>query len=230
MYRRKRREALEKRRGLAERIEERVKVASSTNNELPSCSRFKYLGTTVAPRQGLMPEITRRAGMAIGVAAGLKRVWSSKRLGRKLKKQVFEALVLTIALYNAEAWDMTKQEEEQARIWYMKLARLTVGKRRKMGDNGSWETNDAFLKKVGLDRFDQLLYKRKVIWLGHLARRMEEDEGARKMLEQRDGTWWERMTHELAIRGCTVDRILQLKNSRADLMKKVVLVDRQNFQ
>ena len=87
-----------------------------------------------------------------------------------------------------------------------------------------------FLKKVGLDRFDQLLYKRRVIWLGHLARRMDDDDGARRMIEQRNGPWWERMTHELAIRGCTMDRIIQLTNSRAELMKQVVLVDRQNFQ
>ena len=205
-----------------EKYEEEVTVASSQNPNLPCC---KYL-----VGGGLVNEITRRAHIAMGVAVGLKSLWKCKRIGKKLKKAIFESLILSIFLYNAEAWEMTKAEEELTRIWYFKLARMTVGKRRLVGNDGTWESNDNFLKQHGLQTLSMLLHKRRVIWLGHLARRVDVDEGAREFFEHRVGPWWERVIHDLTIRGCTVDDITRHKDSRAELMKEVILKKPQQFQ
>ena len=139
-------------------------------------------------------------------------------------------MILSVFLYNAETWELTKPELEQARIWYHKLARLTIGKRRGMGEDGHWETNEIFLKNMGLDTILVLVYNRRVAWLGHLARRSETDEGAKNMLEKREGIWWDRMLHDLAIRGCSVDMILQNCNSKSMLLKEVISKDPQSFQ
>ena len=83
---------------------------------------------------------------------------------------------------------------------------------------------------MGLDTLQDLLYKRRVTWLGHLARRMDSDEGAKQMINNREGAWWERMIQDLTNRGCTVDTIIQNCNNKNMLLNEVISKDPRNFQ
>ena len=219
-----------KNRGVVERFEEEVKVGSSTNDRLPCCNKFKYLGTSVAPGQGIAPEISGRAGIASGIAAGLKKVWRCKRIGRRLKKEAFEMLILSVLLYNAETWWMSQREEAILEQWYIKIARATIGARNRHWESETRDTNEQCLKKLGLQTVKQLLFQRRVIWIAHVARREEMDEGAREMLNARhdeSDRWWTMVKRDLNARGCTVDQVLEFRNSQAELKKRVLSVDLQ---
>ena len=123
------RTALAKRQLLQEDTKENPLVVRTMENHLlPGCQRFKYLGTTIAPRRGMNVEIRRRAGQALTVITDLKKVWRSKCTRQKLKVQLFHSLVLSILFYNAETGAHDKYENGFLKRTYMKLIRTAFGK------------------------------------------------------------------------------------------------------
>ena len=140
-------------------------------------------------------------------------------------------LILSVLLYNAEAWVLNQHEESMLERWHIKLARATVGGGNRVREDGTWESNEAFLKRHGLPTMKKLLFERRIIWIAHLARRVEVDVGAAEMLRERDNRqneWWRVVERDLTARGCSVEQVLQYKDSQADLKRRILSVDPQD--
>ena len=71
---------------------------------------FKYERTMVSTDGNSTREINRRLRIAAGTMASPNRLWADLGISLRLKCQLYEALVMTILLYNGECWSLKKQD------------------------------------------------------------------------------------------------------------------------
>ena len=64
---------------------------------------FKYLGSQVAADRGCERDVIHRMNEGYGAWGALKSVLSNRGLGIKAKKCLYEAVIVPMALYGAEA-------------------------------------------------------------------------------------------------------------------------------
>ena len=74
------------------------------------CGSFVYLGTLTNMDASATPEVRRRIGMALGAFGSLGKIWKSKAISRKTKSRLYTAIILSLMLYNAEIWNIKKQD------------------------------------------------------------------------------------------------------------------------
>jgi len=142
---------------------------------------FVYLGTAVSSRNDTSAEIKRRITLANRCFSGLRRQLSGKGLSRRTKLALYKTLIIPVLLYGAEAWTMTKTDEDALGRFERKVLRVIFGPvcingewRRRFNDELYGLYNDIDLaKRVRINRLR---------WLGHLER-MDISAPARKVFE-----------------------------------------------
>ena len=72
-------------------------------------------------------DVDRRIGLATGVAGNLAVIWRSKDIGLMTKTRLYKALVLSVLLYNAETWTMTKEIGRKLLVFEMAVLRRIAG-------------------------------------------------------------------------------------------------------
>lgn len=147
---------------------------------------------------------------------------------KRIKKQFFTALVMSVLLYNVEAWAMTEREMTFLSSQYMRLVRSTIGKHKIVGAEGRWETDDSYRRSLGIEDVKRVVMQRKTVWLGHMARRTNDTEAA-AFLDGRNRTtrttsrWWKSYKDTAAKLGVQdVEEVLNNKNNKAKLKKMFV--------
>ena len=203
-------------------------VRTIDNHILPTCSKFKYLGTTISPRRGMAPEIRKRATTAIVVIGTLKKVFRNKALQAKLKRELFQALVLSIFLYNAETWSLNGIQKNWAGGIYRQLIIMAFGRRSWIvGGKKIWESNSELLTRTGLNNFDYVLAYKKAMFVSHIIRGDEpltkESLHIGKKHENRKFpiSWWTRYNKELAGINMTHEKIVEHSHQPATLKKLI---------
>jgi hypothetical protein len=88
---------------------------------------FIYLGGTISRDGSVEQDIKRRIGLASGVMRNLTRVWRAKELGIGTKKKIYEVLVLSVLLYNAETWTLKKSDTHRLLVFEMSCLRKIAG-------------------------------------------------------------------------------------------------------
>jgi len=63
---------------------------------------FVYLGGTICSDATCDKDISRRIGIASGVAQSLEKIWKAKDISKETKVLIYRTLVQSILLYNAE--------------------------------------------------------------------------------------------------------------------------------
>ena len=85
-------------------------------------------------------------------------------------------MIVSIFLFNAETWALTKKEKEVLRKNYMRLARSAMGERKvQFRGTDKWESDESFLTRHRLESLDRIIAQRKAIWIGHIERSKDED-------------------------------------------------------
>ena len=79
---------------------------------------FVYLGGTICSDATCDKDISRRIGIASGVARSLEKTWKAKDITKETKVLIYRTLVQSILLYNAETWTL---KEENIRSLYVSL-------------------------------------------------------------------------------------------------------------
>uniref|UniRef100_A0A1I8IJ82 CUB domain-containing protein n=1 Tax=Macrostomum lignano TaxID=282301 RepID=A0A1I8IJ82_9PLAT len=118
--------------------------------ELPRCQQFVYLG-------GLVPDVRKICGVAAG-SLGLPfalAVLQSEALPDRQRAALFQAVVETVLLYNAETWRLTDSLEQQVNAAHARLLRAAF----KISDERI--TNAAVYRRAGLARPSELLRLRR---------------------------------------------------------------------
>ena len=87
----------------------------------------KYLASQVAADGGCERDVVYRMNEGYRAWGVLKSVLSNRGLGIKAKKCLYKGVIVPMALYGAEAWDMSSAERRKVNVLEMKCLRNLVG-------------------------------------------------------------------------------------------------------
>ena len=76
--------------------------------DIEDVTEFTYLGAKVTTDGNTEAEIKTRINKARGAFAALKNIWKTKMISKKTKIRIFKSNVLSVLLYAAESWKVTK--------------------------------------------------------------------------------------------------------------------------
>src|SRR5664279_1283268 len=69
--------------------------------QLKQVEEFVYLGANISEDASTDRDVGRRIGLACGVMQSLNPIWKTNEITKATKIRVYEALVLSVLLYNA---------------------------------------------------------------------------------------------------------------------------------
>ena len=76
--------------------------------DIEDVTEFTYLGAKVTKDGNTEAEIKTTINKARGAFAALKNIWKTKMISKKTKKRIFKSNILSVLLYAAESWKVTK--------------------------------------------------------------------------------------------------------------------------
>jgi len=138
-------------------------------NKLKQVREFVYLGGKFDEEGGSKPDVQtlqRRIGLACDALKRLSKIWRSRDISPSTKVKVFETLVLSILLYNAETWTLTLELNKRLRAFEMSCLRRIAGVTRQ--DRARNEVIRSNLKIQG--DVDEKVELRRLSYFGHVAR------------------------------------------------------------
>ena len=103
--------------------QDRSSVNGKTGEELEAVDDFKYLGSWLASSS---TDMKIRIAQAWKAHNKLDKIWKSS-LRRSMKIQLFQSLVLSILLYGAETWTLTKTLQKKLDGVFTRMLRKTLG-------------------------------------------------------------------------------------------------------
>src|SRR6218665_615816 len=95
--------------------------------ELEQTQNCVYLGWIISTQKGTDKDVDRRNGLARGTWQALGKVWDSKELSKATKTRMYEVLVLSTLLYNAETWTLREKQIQRLRVFEMACLRKIEG-------------------------------------------------------------------------------------------------------
>jgi len=110
--------------------------------------------------------VPRRIGLACGALKRLSKIWRSRDISSSTKGKVYETLVLSILLYNAETWTLTEELNKRLRIFKMSCLRRIAGVTRQ-----DCIRNEVIRSNLKIRRdIVQNVQSRRLSYFGHVAR------------------------------------------------------------
>jgi hypothetical protein len=205
-----------------------VEVMTCNGNAAKTCDTFVYLGTMVSPDGLAQGEIRRRAQRAWAILGDLDNIWKSRCIKWALKGQLFSALVLSVLLYNAEVWPLTKNDATLLEGIYTRMTRSiclrhvhgqSVLQQKKM----QRVKKGAVLNLLKLPTMPALLRQKRMRWVGHALRRDDDDYskiGVKKELALRSNPWTKCVLSDMKTLGFQNVQQLETKSlNRANFRK-----------
>lgn len=130
-------------------------------------SHFNYLGSIICNNGECANEIKRRLSMARAATSKLTKIWKDRRITKRTKLRLVEALIFPIATYASETWTIKQAERkriESFEMWvYRRILRI------------SWtqfRTNVSILQELNInDRLLKKVNRSYLKYFGHIARR-----------------------------------------------------------
>ena len=127
---------------------------------------FEYLGSTISADCSLEKEISSRINKASRSFNSLCRVlWYQRGVKTRTKMRLFKSVVLSTLLYGSETWVPIATHVKRLQAFIMRGVRVILGVTR-------WEQkrNTVLREMAGLERVEVMLLRRRLRWLGHVAR------------------------------------------------------------
>ena len=89
--------------------------------------RFTYLRSDISSCDRSTPETLKRIGHASSVMGQLTSVWRQSRLSLHTKLRLYNVLVVSVLMYGAETWALTKSDECKLEAFQMSCMRRILG-------------------------------------------------------------------------------------------------------
>ena len=194
---------------------------------LEKVDSFKYLGSVIAADGKVETEVKVRVNEAGRVHGGLRKILKSRSLHMKVKRKLYEGIVVPTALYGAETWSMGTAEKRRLNVLEMRCLRSMCGVTRR-----DRIRNEEIRRRTGVPRglagrADQCLLR----WYGHVER-MEEGSLVKRLMgsDVRGGRlrgrphlgWMGCVKRALTERGMTVEQSRLIVRDRGKWRKLVV--------
>ena len=137
---------------------------------------FKYLGSQVAADGGCERDVVHRMNEGYRACGTLKSVLSNRELAIKVKKCLYEGVIVRTVLYRAEAWGMGSAERRKVNVFEMQSLRSLVLVSRMDRVRNEEVRRTAGIERELTSRADQRVLR----WAGHVER-MDECRMARRV-------------------------------------------------
>lgn len=135
---------------------------------------FNYLGSLQSDSGRCSAEIDRRLASASRAFGALQCVFRDSNLSIKTKRLIYSACVLSTLLYGAECWAILRQDEARLDSFHHRCLRAILGVSR-WTQQHLHVTNGDLRHRWGDPLLaSDVLRKRRLQWLGHVARMPEE--------------------------------------------------------
>ena len=212
-----------RRRGEKVRKVEKIEVKGCGGGIARCTAKFCYLGSMTTSDCASSEEIARRMILAETTFWRLKKIWDMKGLSLKLKARLYSALVLSVMLYNCEVWTITEREMEVLEAKHVGFLKKIFGR----VEDGIAEVmhREEVKRKFEIRSIKELIRERRVGWIGHSARRGEEDWTWKEMvleLEDDQAGWGRMVWKDLNAMGLkTVKEVVEAASDRGGFTTKL---------
>jgi exonuclease III len=134
---------------------------------IQNVSTFKYLGAQITSHGSDLLEVTVRIRQAMAAFTSMQSIWRDQTLTPILKLRLLRACVLSILLYGAESWTLTKTIVRKLQLLERNFWRaMRIRKFTNFRDYFGGSVEEA-ASEIGVLR---MLDKRRWDWLGHVLR------------------------------------------------------------
>ena len=149
------------------------------------CIKFKYLGTFFVPELNDMADITQRISQARNLFNSMNRqVLSKKRISIDIRRRLYQAIVVNIALWGSESWALKEENRKKLETFHHSCLR-------RMCKWTMWDiaekriTNEQVRRAAGKSpTMESMMEVRRCRWLSKLSA-MEKSRSPRRIL----GAW-----------------------------------------
>ena len=143
---------------------------SINNQEIKQVNDFVYLGCKITENNNHSEDIKRRLVLARQKFSSLKTIWKSRYISIQLKIRLYNALIVTIAIYGSETWTLTQYTTNKIQAFEMQCMRTIA--------NIHWTdrvTNEEVLNMLNTSRDIMIrVTHAQRRYLGHMLRMSEQ--------------------------------------------------------
>lgn len=141
-------------------------VLTLYGKQVPSCEKFKYLGTFFNVQSSGAQEFETRLNLGYQRLASLQPVFRRKDLLTSLKVRVVQSMVFPVVTYGCEAWTLCNDEWAKLRAFETKCLRRVMGISYK-----EHATNEEVFRRAGARPIlVSQVRRRKLTYFGHVMR------------------------------------------------------------
>ena len=127
---------------------------------------FKYLGSCFSSDGGVKEDVSMRVGEGMRAFGAMKRVWSGRSVNVRVKRELYERVVVPTIMYGSESWGLRVEEREKLDVAEMKCLRSMCGVTRM-----DRIRNEVVRDRVGVpERLSKRVDRKVLKWFGHVER------------------------------------------------------------
>merc|ERR1712002_202066 len=90
-------------------------------------SSFKYLGSCFSSDGGVKDDVSMRVSEGMKTFGAMRRVWSERSVNVRVKRELYERIVVPTVMYGSESWGMRVKERNKLDVAEMKCLRNMCG-------------------------------------------------------------------------------------------------------
>lgn len=151
------------------------------NSTVDHVTSFPYLGSLLSPDARCVSEIDRRLAGAARIFGALECIFKSKNFTVRTKRLVYSSCVLSTLLYGSDCWAVLKRDERRLDVFHHRCLRAMLGVSRLEQQQSHISNADLRQRWGDPGLVSDILRKRRLQWLGHVAR-MSEDRMPKRLL------------------------------------------------
>ena len=139
--------------------------------EIENVKEFSYLGSLIAENGRIDTEVDKRIANASKAFGALHQaVFKDAHLSINTKRKVYKACVLSVLMYGEECWTPLRKHLKRMNTFHHRCVRTVLG----ITNKRQWEerlSSEKVREQWGdVETITEKLMKRRLEWLGHLAR------------------------------------------------------------
>ena len=132
--------------------------------------QFVYLGSLLTADNCHTSDIKRHLALTISSFKRLTNIWKCRNLSNQLKVQLFNSLIVPIAIYGCETWTLKIENERNLLAFEMRCLRRIAGI-----TYTEHVTNEEVRRRLkSPDTILNKIKRQQLRWLGHI-KRMDHD-------------------------------------------------------
>ena len=90
---------------------------------MEAVTSFKYLGSCFSSDGGVKEDVSMRVGEGMRTFGAMKRMWNGRSVSLRVKRELYERIVVPTVMYGSESWGMKVEERSKLDVAEMKCLR-----------------------------------------------------------------------------------------------------------